>query len=88
MDDAAWADDDLRVLALFLSRPVNGEGMDQLLLVCNAGGDCQTTLPAVNGISAWKRVLDTGAVERAFAEHPAESPATVYGASITVFEPA
>ena len=45
-------------------------------------------LPAVNGITAWKRVLDTGAEDDAFAEHPVESSATVYGASVAVFEPA
>ncbi len=86
MDDAAWADDDLRVVGLFLSRAANGEGADQLLLVCNAGGDCEVSLPAVNGIAAWKRVLDTAAAEGAFAEHPCEGPAMVYGASIAVFE--
>lgn len=87
MDDAAWKDGNLRALGLFLSKPANGEGFDQLFLVCNAGGDCTVKLPSVNGITAWKRVLDTGATDDAFAEHAAESPATVYGASIAVFEP-
>ena len=54
----------------------------------NAGADCQVKLPEVNGIKTWKRVLDTGAQHGAFAEHPAESPAIVYGASVAVFEPA
>ena len=88
MDDTAWADDDLRAFGLFLSKPANGEGPDQILLICNAGGDCEVTLPEVNGIAAWKRVLDTGAADGAFVGHQAESPAMVYGASIAVFEPA
>jgi isoamylase len=88
MDDAAWADGDLRALGLILSKAANGEGHDQAFLVFNAGADCQVTLPAANDITAWKRVLDTGAAEDAFAEHAAESPAIVYGASVAVFEPA
>ena len=77
----------LRALGLFLSKPANGEGPDQLFLVLNAGGDCQVKLPEVNGIKAWKRVLDTGAEDDAYAEHPAQSPAMVYGGSVAVFEP-
>jgi glycogen operon protein len=88
MDDAAWQDGTLRTLCLFLARPANGEGADQLLIVCNAGEDCAVTLPEVNGIKSWKRVLDTGAEEGAFTVHDAESPATVYAASLAVFEPA
>ncbi|WP_234186259.1 glycogen debranching protein GlgX [Shinella sp. NM-101] len=88
MEDADWEDGELRILGLLLSRPANGEGLDRLFLVYNAGGDCAVELPAVNGITAWKRVLDTGAEEGAFTEHPAESPATVYGASVAGFEPA
>lgn len=88
MDEEAWNDGDLRTLGLFLSKPANGEGGDQLFLVCNAGGDCSVTLPEVNGITAWKRVLDTGAADDAFSVHPAENPAMVYGASIAAFEPA
>lgn len=45
------------------------------------------TLPDVNGISAWTRVLDSGAQDGGFAEHAAESPALVYGESVAVFEP-
>jgi hypothetical protein len=33
-------------------------------------------------------VLDTGAEEGAFTAHDAGSPATVYAASLAVFEPA
>ena len=88
MDDAAWQDENLRTLCLFLARPANGEGADQLLIVCNAGEDCAVTMPEVNGIAGWKRVLDTGAEEGAFAAHDAGSPATVYAASLAVFEPA
>ena len=88
MDDAAWQDENLRTLCLFLSRPANGEGADQLLIVCNAGEDCAVALPEVNGIAGWKRVLDTGAEDGAFKEHAAESPSTVYAASLAVFEPA
>ena len=88
MDDAAWQDENLRTLCLFLARPANGEGADQLLIVCNAGEDCAVTLPEVNGIAGWKRVLDTGAEEGAFTAHDAGSPATVYAASLAVFEPA
>lgn len=88
MDDAAWQDGNLRTLCLFLSRPANGEGADQLLIACNAGEDCAVTLPEVNGIAGWKRVLDTGAEESAFTAHDAGSPATVYAASLAVFEPA
>ncbi|WP_337181925.1 glycogen debranching protein GlgX [Shinella sp.] len=88
MEDTDWEDGELRILGLFLSRPANGEELDRLFLVYNAGGDCAVALPAVNGITTWKRVLDTGAEEGAFTEHPAESPATVYGASVAVFEPA
>ena len=88
MDDETWQDGELRALGLFLSRPANGEAQDQLFLVCNAGGDCAVTLPEANGISAWKRVLDTGAEDDAFAEHPVEGEAMVYAASIAVFEPA
>jgi len=88
MDDAAWQDETLRTLCLFLARPANGEGADQLFIVCNAGEDCAVTLPEVNGIAGWKRVLDTGAEDRAFKEHAAESPAMVYAASLAVFEPA
>jgi glycogen operon protein len=88
VDDAAWADGDLRALGLFVSKSVNGEGPDQAFLVFNAGADCRVTLPTVNGIAEWRRVLDTGAAEDTFAEHAAESPAMVYGASVAVFEPA
>ena len=88
MDDAAWQDENLRTLCFFLARPANGEGADQLLIVCNAGEDCAVTLPEVNGIAGWKRVLDTGAEEGAFTAHDAGSPATVYAASLAVFEPA
>jgi glycogen operon protein len=87
MDDAAWEDGDLRALGLFLCKPANGEGLDQLFMVFNAGGDCEVNLPQLNGIEKWKRVLDTGAEDGAFEEHPAEDPAIVYGASVAVFEP-
>jgi glycogen operon protein len=87
MDDAAWEHGELRALGLFLSKQANGEAPDQLFLVVNAGGDCEMTLPEVNGITAWKRVLDTGAEEDAFAEHGVDGPAMVYGASVAVFEP-
>lgn len=88
MDDAAWKDGNLATLGLFLCKPGNGEGPDQLFLVCNAGGDCQMKLPEVNGIRAWTRVLDTGAENGCFAHDPAESPAMIHGASVAVFEPA
>ena len=86
MDDGAWEDGNLHALGLFVSKPANGEGPDQLFIVVNAGGDCQVKLPEVNGIKAWTRVLDTGAEDDAFAQHPAEGAATVYGASVAVFE--
>ena len=86
MDYAAWKDGNLRALGLFLSKPANGAELDQLFLVCNAGGDCAVKLPEVNGIKAWKRVFDTGA-EDALAEHAVEGTATVYSASVAVFEP-
>ncbi|WP_312410873.1 glycogen debranching protein GlgX [Shinella sp.] len=88
MDDATWQDAELRTLGLFLCKSVDGDRADQLFLVFNAGGDCEVTLPDVNGIQQWKRVLDTGATEEGFAEHPAECPAMVYGASVAAFEPA
>ncbi|UDF28084.1 UNVERIFIED_ORG: glycogen debranching protein GlgX [Roseateles sp. XES5] len=87
MDDGAWKDANLRVLGLFLSKPATGEGEDRLFIVCNAGADSQVTLPGINGIEAWKRVLDTGATDDAFAEHPADGTAVVYAASVAVFAP-
>ena len=88
MEDAAWADDALRAVGLFLRKPENGGAGDRLFLAFNAGGDCGFTLPAVNGVGRWTRVLDTGAQTGAFAAHPAENPATVFAASIAVFAPA
>jgi len=88
MDEEAWNDPELRVLGVFLCRPANGEGLDRLFLVFNAGGDCEVRLPDADGVSGWTRVLDTGSQDDAFAEHPAEDAAMVYAASVAVFVPA
>ena len=88
MDEGAWADAELRVLGVFVGRPANGEAADRLFLVFNAGGDCTVALPQANGIEAWQRVADTGAETDAFAVHPVEGEAMVYGASVAVFAPA
>lgn len=93
MDEAAWNDGVLRALGLFLAKAPNGangeEGAsDPLFLVFNAGADCEVVLPEVNGIRSWKRVLDTGSPEDAFAEHPVEGTAVVYRASVAAFMPA
>ncbi len=89
MDDGAWNDDDLRVLSVYVSRSVlasDAEKMDGLFMVFNAGGDCEVTLPGVNGIKTWQRVVDTGA-DDPFTVFDPESPVMVYRESIAVFAP-
>ncbi|MDX3925711.1 MAG: glycogen debranching protein GlgX [Shinella sp.] len=91
MDEKAWKDGDLRVLGVYLAKSAGlaeagTEMTDQLFLVFNAGGDCQFTLPAVNGTERWERVLDTGAGD-AFAVHEVDGPAMVYAASVAAFAP-
>ena len=92
MSDENWQDGELRVVGVFIARANAPAGStdtseDPLFLVFNAGGDCAFTLPSVNGVENWKRVVDTGA-DDAFEEHPAEPTAMVYESSIAVFAPA
>jgi glycogen operon protein len=89
MDDGAWGDGELRVLGVSLGKSIHAAGsekLDDLFLVFNAGGDCEFTLPSVNGIEHWQRVADTGA-ENSFEAHEADRSAMVYGASVAVFSP-
>lgn len=89
MDEANWSDAELRVLGVFIARSVQTDiepATDPLFIVFNAGADCAFTLPEINGISTWKREVDTGA-EAPFACHETQSPAMVYEASIAVFTP-
>ena len=89
MDDGAWQDGGLRALGVYLGKSINdanAERLDDLFLVFNAGGDCEFTLPSVNGIAEWERIADTGADEP-FAIYPVDGPAMVYGASIAIFAP-
>ena len=89
MDEGAWNDAALRVLGVYLGKSIHAadsETMDDLLLVFNAGGDCQFTLPSLNGITQWTRIVDTGA-ENPFSSHAAEEAAMVYAASLAIFAP-
>jgi glycogen operon protein len=89
MDDDAWDDGELRVLGVYLGKSIHAadtEKVDDLFLVFNAGGDCEFTLPSVNGIEQWQRVADTGA-QMPFTVHEADSSVTVYGESVAIFAP-
>jgi isoamylase len=89
MDDGAWQDGGLRALGVYLGKSIHSadtEKMDDLFLVFNSGGDCEFTLPDVNGIAEWERIADTGS-EEPFTVYPVEGPAMVYGASVAIFAP-
>ncbi|MEZ2126760.1 MULTISPECIES: glycogen debranching protein GlgX [unclassified Sinorhizobium] len=89
MDEAAWNDDELRILGVLLSKSVHAldsDTMDDLFLIFNAGGDCDFKLPEANGIKRWERVLETGA-DDAFTVFQPDNPVTIYAASVAVFAP-
>jgi glycogen operon protein len=90
MDDGAWNDGELRVLGTYLSKsldPADPEKTDDLYLVFNAGGDCEVRLPDVNGLAKWRRVLDTGVDDKAFAATGQENPVTIHAQSVVAFVP-
>ena len=89
MDDGAWNDGELRVLGVYISRSVHtpdSEKMDGLFMLFNAGGDCEISLPEVNGIDHWQRLVETGA-DDAFEIIDVDSPITLYRESVAVFAP-
>lgn len=89
MDDGAWNDGELRVLGVYISRSVHtpdSEKMDGLFMLFNAGGDCEISLPEVNGIDHWQRLVETGA-DDAFEIVDVDSPITLYRESVAVFAP-
>ncbi|MBB3978889.1 glycogen operon protein [Rhizobium azooxidifex] len=91
MDEAAWGDAGRRLVMLYLAKTAQADDgqqiADQLLLVFNAGGDCEIRLPSPNGVARWQRVLDTGA-EAPFEQVDAQEQTTSPGASVLVFSPA
>jgi glycogen operon protein len=60
--------------------------MDGLFMVFNAGGDCEVTMPEVNGIKKWERAFETGA-EDPFTIFDPGNPVMVYRESVAVFAP-
>jgi glycogen operon protein len=89
MEEGDWSDPKLRLLCVFLSYSANTPNTEKasgLFLVFNAGGDCEVSLPEVNDIGAWQRLLDTGA-EDAFETLEAKAPLTIYRESVAVFVP-
>jgi glycogen operon protein len=87
MDDGAWNDGELRALGVYLGKSIHAtdaEKLDDLFIVFNAGGDCEFTLPGVNGIDTWQRVIDTGA-EKPFSTYKTDNKAMVYASSVAVF---
>ena len=84
-----WNNDELRVLGVFLSssNTIGDQEVDRLFFVLNAGPDCSFRLPEIAGITAWKRVADSGA-EDGFEVHDADGEAMVFECSVAVFAPA
>ena len=80
----------MRVLGLFIDYAAHSpflarDGEDLFFLVFNSGGGMAFTLPAVNRITAWIRVLDTAADDPFTAIAIRGSSAEIAPASVSVF---
>ena len=90
MTDERWHDPGLRILGRFTDRSAQSSLPDRgykgpLFTVFNAGGGVQFTLPRCNGVSRWKRVLDT-ASKTPFAQKTVRGKSTAIApSSLTVF---
>ena len=92
MDEGAWNDPELRILGVCLARATGGgpeqePAVDRLFLIFNAAGECEFSLPRVERITRWRRVLDTGA-DAPFSTAEAEGKVMVAPASVLAFVPA
>ncbi|KQV70509.1 glycogen debranching protein GlgX [Rhizobium sp. Root1220] len=89
MDDDAWNDPELRLVCVYVSASLNTPNTEKiggLVIVLNAGGDCEVVLPEVNGIKDWGRLLDTGADDPFSAFRPDRS-VVAYHETVSVFAP-
>lgn len=90
MTEERWNDGGLRVLGRFTDRSAQSSLPDRgykgpLFAVFNAGGSVKFTLPHCNGVTRWKRVLDTAAANPFAAKPVRGRSATIAPASLAVF---
>jgi glycogen operon protein len=89
MEEEDWNDPELRLLSVYMSYSANTPDVDKnagLFMVFNAGGDCEISVPQVNGIDEWSRVLATG-VDEPFASLDVSEPLIIERESVAVFVP-
>ncbi|MDX0393902.1 glycogen debranching protein GlgX [Sinorhizobium meliloti] len=88
MDEDAWHDAELRLICAYICRAGQGEAppAGEIVLVLNAGGDCEIALPHGNGSRRWLRVLDTAADEP-FGMRASADRDTIPAQSVVAFVP-
>ncbi len=88
MDEDAWHDAELRLICAYICRVGQGEAppAGEIVLVLNAGGDCEIALPHGNGSRRWLRVLDTAADEP-FGMRASADRDTIPAQSVVAFVP-
>ncbi|MCW2351626.1 MULTISPECIES: glycogen debranching protein GlgX [unclassified Sphingobium] len=92
MDEAVWAETELRVLGLFIDHSaraafLDDENIGALFIIVNAGDALDFTLPHPNGIAHWTRILDTASADP-FSEESCEGDVLAIPAnSVCVYAP-